>query len=507
MVDVVVLSSDMVLYDAIRSAIGERNPVWRARSAEESVDLLVTGRCGVLLLDLAAVSTEPAALVEQISEQFPDVVVVVAGRREDEPLLAQLISDGLIYRFMHKPLTATRASMFLQAAIRWHVERRESRTAQPLLALTEVFPARLDARKWLFVATGLALFAGLAWLVAGNRPQQSASDAPAAPPASLPAAGPVAPRADPVLSRARAAFAAGRYEAPAGRNALDLYAAVLFSNPTQPEARAGLDRTIAHLVSQAEAAAAAGNRAEAERLLERIQAADPGNPAAAWLATVLEPRPTPVPAGSGAVKAAATRAATPTAGNPAPGTTPGGPPSSPALDPQSASRAAAKPAVTADPLVPRYTNADEMRAAKQRGAGNRGVRSFGAPISSGLPIAGYVNAPAPQPVAAESTAKATAAGGVVALTMPADDDRVIAADPVYPASALRNRVEGWVELEFTITETGAVRDIEVVDAQPRGVFESAAAEAVGQWRYRPSLANGQPAQRRSTATLRFSLDD
>ena len=81
--DVVVLSGDLSLFEAIRHAVGERNPVWRARSAGESVELLLTGRCGVLLIDMAAVSTQPATLVEQIVAQFPDVVVVVAGRRAD----------------------------------------------------------------------------------------------------------------------------------------------------------------------------------------------------------------------------------------------------------------------------------------------------------------------------------------------------------------------------------------------------------------------------------------
>jgi hypothetical protein len=88
LVDVVVLSDDVALYQATRDAVGERNPVWRARTAAESVDLLLTGRCGVLLLDMGAVSTQPASLVGQIVDQFPDVVVVVAGRRDDETLLA-----------------------------------------------------------------------------------------------------------------------------------------------------------------------------------------------------------------------------------------------------------------------------------------------------------------------------------------------------------------------------------------------------------------------------------
>ena len=95
MVDVVVLTGDLGLFEATRHAVGERNPVWRARSAEESVDLLLTGRCGVLLIDMAAVTAKPATLIEQIVDQFPDVVVVVAGRREDESVLAGLIMAGI----------------------------------------------------------------------------------------------------------------------------------------------------------------------------------------------------------------------------------------------------------------------------------------------------------------------------------------------------------------------------------------------------------------------------
>jgi TonB family protein len=165
--------------------------------------------------------------------------------------------------------------------------------------------------------------------------------------------------------------------------------------------------------------------------------------------------------------------------------------------------------VTADPLTPRYTNADELLATRQRGAARQGgVRSFGAPVSTGLPTAGYVNTPAPQPAEAGPSMQATDTGAVVALSPPADEsERILAPDPVYPASALHDRVEGWIELAFTVTETGAVRDVEVLDAQPRGVFEAAATQAIVQWRFRPRLANGQPVKHRSSVTVRFSLDD
>jgi protein TonB len=51
-----------------------------------------------------------------------------------------------------------------------------------------------------------------------------------------------------------------------------------------------------------------------------------------------------------------------------------------------------------------------------------------------------------------------------------------------------------------------VRDIQVVAAEPGGVFDAAASDAVATWRFRPRLVNGQPVSQRSTVTLRFDVD-
>ncbi|HSQ69421.1 MAG TPA: energy transducer TonB, partial [Steroidobacteraceae bacterium] len=84
--------------------------------------------------------------------------------------------------------------------------------------------------------------------------------------------------------------------------------------------------------------------------------------------------------------------------------------------------------------------------------------------------------------------------------------RLHAPDPVYPPQALRGGVEGWVKLEFTVTETGAVGDVLVLDSQPAGVFERAAIDAVASWRFRPRSVNGGTVQQRSAVTIRFELE-
>jgi TonB family protein len=514
-VDVVVLSDDIALYQATQDAVGERNPVWRARTAAESVDLLMTGRCGVLMIDMGAVSTQPASLVEQIADQFPDVVVVVAGRRDDEALLVQLVSNGLIYRFMHKPLSPKRAGMFLNAAMRAHVARRGSHGGTLQLSRLGTLRGRLDARKWLFVGGGLALF--VAALAAGlaaryERPQARPSIPVELRQAAAPAEGPLA---DPVLSGARAARAAGRYEAPVGRNALDLYAAVLLARPDNAEAKSGLAATTALLVERANRAAISGDAAEARRLAERVLAVSADHAGAASLLARLDAPRMPL------------RSSAPPTSEPPSAAEPAPPEPAPVLPASPEPRvAAALPApakvptpvgparvapssraarVMPDPLTPRIiTPPPAPRPAPRAGRS----RVYGAPISSGHAVAGLAPtdpdpAPAASTVLPPDPADSGADPGIAARDLTALETP----EPAYPPEAFRNAVEGWIEVEFTVNERGATGDIVVVGAEPRGVFDAAATGAVASWRYRPRIVNGQPVAERTSVTLRFSVED
>ena len=292
LVDVVVLTADQELFQSAREAVGEHNPLWRARSADEAADLLINGRCGVLVIDMSAVSTGADTLIEQIVAQFPDVIVCVAGTRADEPLLAPLISDGLVYRFMHKPTSARRAGMFLQAAIRRHVERRAGREASdPLLPLLRGLrrPTAGMPRGYLALI-GLVTLALVVPLFFGGEPQAPAVAAAPVTPAPETAS---TQHADPVLSRARAALQAGRLEAPEGRNALDLFQAVLLAQPEHPEAQASLARTVDLLLQRAQQEFDAGHKPAAEQLVQRVLAVVPDDQQAQTLARHINPPDTP----------------------------------------------------------------------------------------------------------------------------------------------------------------------------------------------------------------------
>ena len=61
--------------------------------------------------------------------------------------------------------------------------------------------------------------------------------------------------------------------------------------------------------------------------------------------------------------------------------------------------------------------------------------------------------------------------------------------PQYPAGPLQRNIEGWVLVGFTITHTGTVADMTVVDAEPKGTFNKAALKAIKRWKYQPKIEN------------------
>jgi TonB family protein len=79
--------------------------------------------------------------------------------------------------------------------------------------------------------------------------------------------------------------------------------------------------------------------------------------------------------------------------------------------------------------------------------------------------------------------------------------------PVYPPKANLSKVQGWVELDFTVAESGAVKDIAIHAASNPGVFDRAAISALAQWRYQPVVRDGKSVAQRARIRIRFTLAD
>jgi protein TonB len=77
----------------------------------------------------------------------------------------------------------------------------------------------------------------------------------------------------------------------------------------------------------------------------------------------------------------------------------------------------------------------------------------------------------------------------------------------YPISALSRRIEGFVILGFTVTESGSVTDAEILRAEPPGIFDRAALRAVSRFKYQPQFVDGKPVQVKTYTRLNFLMED
>ena len=60
--------------------------------------------------------------------------------------------------------------------------------------------------------------------------------------------------------------------------------------------------------------------------------------------------------------------------------------------------------------------------------------------------------------------------------------------PNVPDVAWQNKISGWVLVAFNVTPDGNTRNIRVLDAKPRGVFEEKVVAAVDDWTYRVTFS-------------------
>jgi protein TonB len=334
------------------------------------------------------------------------------------------------------------------------------------LSLTPTAEWRRPALNRLALAVLLTL--GLA-ACSDEQPAPPAATAPAAAPATTPettaaeATPPVPTESVEQLSeRADDAVVEQRLFIPAGDNAFELYLKVLEAKPDHTNARNAIIDLFPYAVMHVEQRLGANDAADAARVLALMEKANPQAPALPRLHTALSESQGRATAAAAAEAARLERAA------------------------QQAETASTAPPATTTAPMPAATPAPVSTA----------------PAPTPAPVA---TTTAPPPAAATTpppraaTPPPPAPAPVRATGLPAVTNQV---NPRYPPLALRRRVEGYVEVSFTVLPDGTVANVAVVSSEPRSMFDREAVNAMQRWRFAPS---GQ--ESRGRRTFDFKLSD
>jgi TonB family protein len=613
-VELVVLTSDDAFLQTLREALGGAKRLWHVPSADKVSDLLVAGQVGIVVLDVQALQDSARVFVEQIKRQFPDLVIVAAGHRDDEMLLAGLISAGLVYRFIHKPMSPARAKLFAEAAIKkYEDQRRRAAETPPRKSASPANPAWLTGG----VIAALLIVGGIAWIA-----HRSGGEEPAAPPSSE-TAKPAAVESL-MLARAGAALAANRLTEPAGDNALELYLQLQARNPADSNARLGLAEVHERLLARAENALLEERLEEAAAAIETARKSGVESGRIAFLSAQLAKSRDQVKTAQAQVQQqnrvrTDVRTDAHTEAKPEEDRVT-------ALLALAAQRNADGHLLEPDHESASYYVQEALRADPQNVAAAEAKRALAARLmedarsaidrrdfaralfviegANGIAVPANIEAAQNLLAAARKQAEVDARGQLLKnanerllqdrLIEPANDnakyfyltlkqlepgnpalasmlqdlgtrlttkarralilgqldaakswlDEVVSigfnsaevtsvqhdldtavaqqnfmttlipasqltqlktVQPAYPMRAVNGKMEGWVDVEFTVAETGKVRDVSVRATSNPGVFDDAAVKAVAQWRYKPVLRDARPVPVRSQIRVRFTL--
>ena len=79
-------------------------------------------------------------------------------------------------------------------------------------------------------------------------------------------------------------------------------------------------------------------------------------------------------------------------------------------------------------------------------------------------------------------------------------------EPQYPTQAKKNKITGRVAVEVVVGPDGSVNDAKLVWACPQGYeLESAAVNAVQDWKFEPAMQEGEPVEASTVVVVDFRL--
>jgi TonB family protein len=538
--ELLVLSRDQSLIDVVGKAAPSLVSIISAPGIDEVADRPGLNP-GVLVVD-TSITSDVHAMLPQLLQHFPEIVIVVVGTRDDVSSLMRLTAAGRIFRFLLVPLAHGQTRLALGAAVAHHLEIKAANVRTGAMPATSVKRFSLA-----YPALGVGLvvaIAGIWWVIGtmtGKEPTPVATQTAPARPQYVPLA-PQPSAAQVQLQLARDAFEQGNLIQPAGSSALDLFRKTLELDPDNSEAQAGVRAVADKFLGDAERALTAQRFTEAVQDIEIARGIDASNARLQFLDGQVARERERLKLDQERDRANHVRRLVQQASADIAAQRYLRPAGSNARD----ALLEARKLDSNDPAVilaiTQFTAAIGDAAKRVGAAGDTaqakellaGARRLGATDATLAAIerswteqasrareAAASRQPPPAPaeskLAPSEPAPTAASNNIAASPAPArpnasapdqwlqaiDLPRTREVAPDYPTQAFINGTGGWVDVDFTISADGVPENLRVRDSSPRRVFDRAALDSVRQWRFAPVRDNGVAVPRRATLRVRF----
>jgi len=76
---------------------------------------------------------------------------------------------------------------------------------------------------------------------------------------------------------------------------------------------------------------------------------------------------------------------------------------------------------------------------------------------------------------------------------------------IYPRSAKKQGIKGYVTLSLLISESGRVEQASIIESSPQGVFDNAALQGIRSWKFEPAKYQGRSVKTWVKQKIRFDL--
>jgi TonB family protein len=484
-------------------------------------DELLQTTSAIALIDAAAIHSPIEGFVDALATQFPDLRLLVAGHSTEQTALTSRIASQRVFRFVHKPASAQRLKLFIDAASRTAEPHRISATQtfeamrEPSPSIAKIETAIRDSSPPHVAIIGVGVIAAIALGAWVFWPAQGAGNAVTQNVAVV-----TNPQVADFIRKGDQAFAAGRYAATDGTSAAEFYRDALKLDAKNPQADSGYTRSIDLAARRTEEALTAGKLDEAAAAAETLRLLSPSNSRLAFIQSQIakererayadssqrqayEARQSQIRASLGLMSDRLRRGSL--------------------LEPARDSAVsnfrdaeAVAPGDTAvrsarDTLVAALLNGADAEINARRMTTARRLVDSASAINSGAPGLDVVRrrideatsqaaVPVPAPVTVAPPPEVTTPTIVSAATL----KRLSGPEAEYPQRALEQLLSGWVDLEFTVKPDGSTSNITIVGAEPRNTFNNAATNAVRRWRYLPVTSNGVAVEQRVRFRMRFT---